>query len=165
MKKLFIIAMCLVSLGFASCKKENSNANFIGNYRGNIQLVGTGTMTVMGQAMQIPFQETIDDFSLSLSAGNNGNEVLATVNIEESHYQVKGNCKGDVVEFEKLALSGLDEDGTIAEGEIKMNGVLNGANLVLTGTLTAHGTVVDEEYPMPMPVSLTANMNGTLHKN
>lgn len=165
MKKLFIIAMCLVSLGFASCKKENSNANFIGNYRGNIQFVGTATMTVMGQTVQHPVQETIDDFSLSLSAGSNGNEVLATVNIEESHYQVKGNCKGDAVEFEKLPISEHIENGTTVEGELKMNGVLNGTNLVLTGTMTAHGTIVDEELPMPMPASFTANMNGTLHKN
>lgn len=107
MKKLFIIAMCILSIGFVSCKKENAavapaNERFVGVYEGQARLEGNVNLSFLGQQ----FINEIDSISVvtcKIVAGEKDNEVIATI----ADFTQKGVCTENHIEFEQAAFEGL----------------------------------------------------------
>lgn len=167
MKKLFIIAMCLLSLGFASCHKdkdngnENTNEKFIGNYAGEIVINGTIEVTIFGETQTQPLDEQKTDIELKITAGNENDEVIANFEMEGQPVNIKGKCKNNHVDFEPVSET-IDYEGQQINCTFSMKGDLDGNTLNINGDINAKGTLTDPEIPLPMPFVLKANMSGPL---
>ena len=167
MKRLFIIAMCLLSLGFASCHKdkdndnENTNEKFIGNYAGKIAINGTIETTVFGQTQTMPLDSLNADIELKITAGNENDEVIANFEMENQPISVKGKCKNNHVDFDSVSKT-IVYEGQDIDCTFSMKGDLDGNTLNVDGYINATGTLTLPQIPMPMPVVVKANMSGPL---
>lgn len=161
MKKLFIIAMCLVSLGLASCNKEKENEKFIGNYAGTI----SGDVVMTTPLMEEPFvlEDQGFDVSLLLTAGGQDDEVVASVDLDGEIFSVKGLCNGTHVDFDPFSQN-VAVEGQDMNFLVNLKGDLNGNNLDVAGNVKAEGSITLEDFPIPIPVVVTADMTGTLIK-
>ena len=167
MKRLFIIAMCLLSLGFASCNKDNDNENentnekFIGNYAGEIAINGTIEATVLGQTQTMPLDSLNADIELKITAGNEKDEVIASFEMEDQPVNIKGKCKNNHVDFDSVSQT-LTYEGQEIDCTISMKGDLDGNTFNVNGDINATGTLTLPQIPMPVPVVVKANMSGPL---
>lgn len=167
MKKLFVIAMCLLSLGFASCHKdkdngnENTNEKFIGNYAGEIVINGTIEVTIFGETQTQPLDEQKTDIELKITAGNENDEVIANFEMEGQPVNIKGKCKNNHVDFEPVSKT-IDYEGQQINCTFSMKGDLDGNTLNVNGNINATGTLTDPQIPMPVPFVVKANMSGPL---
>lgn len=164
MKRLFIIAMCLLSLGFASCHKdkdnnnENSNEQFIGNFAGEIAINGTIETSVYGQAQSMPLDYKVD-IELRITAGNENDEVIANFDMEDQPFSVKGKCKNNHVDFEPYK-NNISYEGQQIDYTFNMKGDLDGDTFNVSGDFNATGNLAIEGTPMAVVVK--ANLSGPL---
>lgn len=165
MKKLFIIAMCLVSLGLASCNKEKANEQFIGNYAGAISGDVVVEIAMPGvQADPVSLGNQSMDVVLQLTAGENDDEVIANYELEGEVFSLKGVCNGTHVDFDPFQES-MTIEGEEMDFLLNLQGDLVGNNLNVTGDVKAEGSiVVDEQIPFPVPVVISSTMTGALVK-
>lgn len=169
MKKLFIIAMCLVSLGLASCNKEKANEQFIGNYEGTLMGETLVSFNIPGMPAQEPMSlgEMELPVTIQMVAGDKDNEVIASY-IDETGtaYSMKGIIDGNFVDFEPYTVTApIEEYGSEMEVTLDLEGTLEGNNLNTVGKVTANGSINEPEiFPMPIPVVINVDVNGVLVK-
>lgn len=169
MKKLFIIAMCLVSLGLASCNKEKENEKFIGNYEGTLMGETLVSFNIPGMPAQEPMSlgEMELPVTIQMVAGDKDDEVIASY-IDETGtaYSMKGIIDGNFVDFEPYTVTAhIEEYGSEMEVTLDLEGTLEGNNLNTVGKVTANGSINEPEiFPMPIPVVINVDVNGVLVK-
>lgn len=143
---------------------EKPNAKFVGHYEGDILITGTVNADISNME---PVNEILEDQPLpalvDIVAGDNMNEVVATITINEQANTVKGTVDGNKVVFEAIndtftynylymnytvavpfnmnySISGtLNGDQLGLEGECNGEGVIN--MFIITGTATIDGTI------------------------
>jgi hypothetical protein len=138
---------------------EKPNAKFIGRYEGEALFTGNATTTMQGYE-NIPFENQPLPTIIDMEAGDNVNEVLAVVLIDEQTNTVKGVVDGDKVTFEAVSspfdlsygLMSISIDmtfnivGTLNNGKLDLEGSCQGGKdinipFVYTGPLTIQGTI------------------------
>lgn len=137
---------------------EKPNAKFIGRYEGDALFTGNATTTMAGYE-QIPFENQPLPTIVDMAAGDNVNEVLATILFNEQTNTVKGVVEGDKVTFEAISSTfnvtymmtiSIDMTynivGTLNEGKLDLEGDCHGGKdlnipFIYTGPFTLEGTI------------------------
>ena len=139
---------------------EKPNAKFIGHYEGNALISGSYDVEITGmEPMHEDFTDQPFATVVDVVAGDNMNEVSATVTINEQTNTVKGTVEGNKVTFEaindvyNMTYQGFTIPidmtysiiGTLNDGMLDLEGTCKGSgdiNMVfITGTLELEGTV------------------------
>lgn len=123
------------SFDFTSLEKPN--AKFVGHYEGDALFTGTANITFPAQ-QQLDLENESLATILDIVAGDNMNEVKATVVIGEQTSTANG-----VVDNEKVVFEAISSTYTIYNFPIDMTynikGMLNGSELILEGDCTGNG--------------------------
>lgn len=162
-KSLLTVAFCCIVMLFASCKKEAANEKFIGTYNGQATLSATINTPGIGQ---MPMSRTTE-IVMSIAAGDADNRVVATITAageeETEPFVINGTVEGTKIDFDDYNRTETVEGSTItAEGDL--DATLSGNVLTLDGELEGSGTIVMEELPMPMPITVKGTITGNLNK-
>lgn len=139
---------------------EKPNAKFIGRYEGDALITGSydaeiSNMDPMHEDfVDQPFATVVD-----MASGDNINEVLATIVIEEQSNTVKGTVDGDKVTFEginttyNMTYQGVSVPldmtynivGTLNNGKLDLEGDCQGSGefnfYIVSGTVKIEGTI------------------------
>lgn len=152
------------STSFDITCNEKPNAKFVGHYEGDALISGTYDINMTNMD---PMHEDFEDQPfvtvLDIAAGDNNNEVLATVTINDQTNTVKGTVDGNKVSFEAINdtytmhsnYNGMNIDipldmtyniiGTLNEGMLDLEGDCKGNGDIslffFTGTIEMEGTV------------------------
>lgn len=138
---------------------EKPNAKFVGRYEGDALFTGNATTNMQGYE-NIPFENQPVSVIIDMAAGDNVNEVMATVYIDNETNTVKGVVEGDKVTFEAINSTfnvaysfltiSLDMTynivGTLNDGKLDLEGTCHGEEqlnipFVYTGPFTLQGTI------------------------
>ena len=160
MKKSLAIILCVVAVCFASCNKEKPNQKFIGSYQGN-SIVDL-TISAFGQTL--PFDSITANVAMEITAGSTDDKVVANFTIENKTRTLNGTVNNDEISFEPLTVK-ENIEGSQIDITINLNGnKVNSNTLNLSGNITGNGTIVLEDFPMPIPATITGTINGNLNK-
>ena len=160
MKKALAIVMCIVAVCFASCNKEKPNQKFIGSYQGN-SIVDL-TISALGQTL--PFDSITANVAMEITAGSTDDKVIANFTIENKTRTLNGTVNNNEISFEPLTVK-ENIEGSQIDITINLNGnKVNSNTLNLSGNITGNGTIVLEDFPMPIPATISGTINGTLNK-
>ena len=167
MKKYAIIAMCCISVLFASCNKENPNEKFVGDWYGTGVATGTMTMSVMGQEFVQDFDNIEIPMSINLAAGEAKNEVILTYTSEEMQetYTAKGIVNDYDVDFDPIDLN-MNVQGTTVTATLDLMGTLSSNKDILSinGTVSGQGNYAVEGSPLPIPYTASGTVAATLNR-
>ena len=160
MKKALAIILCIVAVCFASCNKEKPNQKFIGSYQGN-SIVDL-TISALGQTL--PFDSITANVAMEITAGSTDDKVVANFTIENKTRTLNGTVNNNEISFEPLTVK-ENIEGSQIDITINLNGnKVNSNTLNLSGNITGNGTIVLEDFPMPIPATISGTINGTLNK-
>ena len=145
---------------------EKPNAKFVGFYKGEALFTGHATTSMAGYE-QIPFENQPLEAEVDMVAGDNVNEVMATMTFNQQTNVVKGIVEGDKVTFEAVNSTFDITYGflTIPLHNITYNivGTLNNGKLDLEGNCQG-----SDEVNIPLiytgPVTLESTIGGSLDK-
>lgn len=151
------------SKSFNVIYEEKPYEKFLGTYEGNTLFTGIIRTQMQGQE---PMEQEVTDFAmpvkLSLSGGENPNEVQALWKMESQEMTVTGTVDGDKVSFEVVDFpytfnyqyqQGFNIPITFTV-TYTINGTLNGEQLDLDGTCKGSGNII--------LISATAEIDGTI---
>ena len=159
MKKALAIILCVVAVCFASCNKEKPNQKFIGNYNGDV--TAEYKLSALGYDLDGDPLET--NLTMVISAGQKDDQVVAICTIEDESRTVNGTVTDNFVDFDPLVIN-EDIEGSQVNITVDLNGTLNDNVMNVTGTLAGSGTIIYEEFPTPIPFTMTGTVNGALNK-
>ena len=143
---------------------EKPNAKFVGKYEGNTLITGSYDINVNGME---PMHEDLTDqpfpVIVTMVAGDNNDEVMATITIHDQENTVKGTVDGNKVTLEAIndtyimhyEYQGFDIPismdmtynivGTLNEGMLDLDGNCKGSGdfnmFIVSGTIEMEGTV------------------------
>lgn len=145
---------------------EKPNAKFVGLYKGEALFTGHATTSMAGYE-QIPFENQPLEAEVDMKAGDNVNEVMATMTFNQQTNVVKGIVEGDKVTFEAVNSTFNISYGflSIPLHNITYNivGTLNNGKLDLEGNCQG-----SDEVNIPLiytgPVTLESTIGGSLDK-
>ena len=169
MKKLFIIAMCLLSLGISSCKKDSKNDDnsIAGTYKGAIK--GTPTVQALDpitqQPLPLPFEvpEINQNVELLLEAGATDIDYKAT--IKSDFFTFSADCTSDGKDiFFAPFQADVNYNGIQIKPWITPSGKIDGNNINFTCDILYSGEMNLDILPMPILLNLEASLTGTLTK-
>lgn len=158
--------MCLLSLGFTSCHKDDNkdngkaNEKFIGNYAGSVTVTGQAEVTFMGMTQTVPMDPQSAVLTFQLTAGDNDDQVIAKLDLDGQIFNTKGTCKDNEVTFDDVKETINLEETKIDFNLTNFKGNLDGNDLKLTGDIDAQGPIVVEE--MSLDAKITGALSGTL---
>lgn len=177
MKKMLILMMCCLAVAFTSCKPDpepepdptptTPNEIFIGNYTGTIYLNGVATAPQF-QQYNLP-DYPIDSMEFTLNAnitkGETDNDVNVLFSINEEEYNTKGTVNGSTINFGTLSYTYVEGPSTF-HVNLDLTGNLNSNknSLGLTGPFDGTGNVTFEEFPIPVDLTATGTVTGSLTK-
>ena len=151
---------------------EKPNAKFVGHYEGDILISGTADVVITNME---PMHEDLENQPFTtvvdIAAGDNNDEVTATITINGQSNTVKGTVNGDKVVFEAVndtftytyqyqAFSipiPLNMTYTI-------NGTLNGEKLDLDGVCNGNGEINWALFNISGTFALDGTIGGSLNK-
>lgn len=165
MKKVFIIALCCISLVFAACKKEKPYEKFIGSYEGSALLKGTVSFDVVGVGS---FEQDIENtfpMDITLSAGSADDKLVMTYTSEDQSetFTATGTITDDQVDFDPVQIK-QEIEGSLVSLTLDMEGTLTGNIFALSGTVDGEGNITMMEYPLPIPFGITGTISANLDK-
>lgn len=165
MKKLFIIAMCLLSLGISSCKKDSNNDNIAGTYKGAIK--GTPTVQAVDPTTQQPLPleapEINQNIELLLEAGATAIDYKATIKSDFFTFSTDCSSDGKDIFFTPFQAE-VNYNGIQIKPWISPSGKIDGNNINFTCDILYSGEVNLGILPMPILLNLEASLTGTLTK-
>ena len=135
---------------------EKPNAKFIGHYEGNALFTGTGTSTMPGYE-NMTFENQELPAVVDMVAGDNVNEVMATILINEQTNTVKGIVDGDKVSFEAI-------NSTYTVVFFPLNMTYNIVGTLNNGQLNLEGDCHGEGSLMGITAELEGTLGGSLNK-
>lgn len=178
MKKTLVLLMCCLAMAFASCHKdpqptpenEPANKRFIGFYEGNIYLNGTANAPQLAQ-FNMPDGLPLDSMMFQLTANITAGENDETANVlftiisepENQSYETTGTVSGNTINFGDLTYHYVEGPSTF-DVTLTLTGNLNGNALTLTGPATGTGKVNIEGFPVPLDITVEANVDGIIRK-
>jgi hypothetical protein len=164
MKKTLIIAMCCITVLFASCKKEKPYEKFIGSYEGDALLKGTVSVSMGGTSLNKDLENPVP-MVVSLTAGDADNKLVMTYTPEDQDetYTVIGTITDDQVAFDPVQIE-QEIEGSTVKLTIDMDGVLAGTIFVLNGTFTGNGNITILDLPTPVPFTASGTISANLNK-
>ena len=143
---------------------EKPNAKFVGHYEGDALFSGVATTPMPGNE-QVPFENQAFPTLVDIVAGDEIDEVVATITINDQATSVKGVVDGDRVTFEAInATYNFTYVVTIPlEMTYNIIGTLNAGMLDLEGDCKGEGEVNIPPFIMG-PVTLDGTIGGSLTK-
>ena len=140
---------------------EKPNAKFVGNYQGNALFTGTMEVAVVGME---PMQQEVTDHempvTLSITEGENINEVVAVCKMNNQESTAKGTVDGDKVSFvltevpytfdydmgyvpvSPTIIMNLNLTATLVDSQLNLEGTCNGdGEIHLTFPISVNGTI------------------------
>ena len=135
---------------------EKPNAKFVGHYEGNALFTGTGTSTMPGYE-NMTFENEELPAVVDMVAGDNVNEVMATILINEQTNTVKGIVDGDKVSFEAI-------NSTYTVVFFPLNMTYNIVGTLNNGQLNLEGDCHGEGSLMGITAELEGTLGGSLNK-
>jgi len=144
---------------------EKPNAKFVGHYEGDALFTGTATTQMAGYE-QVPFENQPLAAIVDMAAGDNVNEVTATITINESPSTVKGTVDGNKVTFEAINATFEISYGFVSiplDMTYNITGTLNEDKLDLEGTCQG-GKDLNIPFVYTGPVALEGTIGGSLNK-